>query len=104
MESAKYGRMELGRCVIRDYGYVGCSADVLAHMDSRCSGRRSCDIRIPDSTLDRANPCPRDFKTYLEASYGCVQGKNMAVMPTIIPSTKYINQVMDHWRFDIDEP
>ena len=74
MESAQYGRMQLGRCVIRDYGYVGCVSDVLAHMDSRCSGRRSCEIRIPDLTLDRSNPCPRDFKTYLEASYGCIQG------------------------------
>ena len=58
----------------RDYGYVGCEANVMAHMDSRCSGRRSCEIRIPDVTLDRANPCPKDFKTYLHASYGCVKG------------------------------
>ena len=25
MERAQYGRMELGRCVETDYGYVGCS-------------------------------------------------------------------------------
>ena len=46
----------------------------MAHMDSRCSGRRSCEIGIPDLTLDMANSCPGDFKTYLEASYGCVKG------------------------------
>ena len=26
MDTARYGRMEFGRCVDRDYGYVGCSA------------------------------------------------------------------------------
>ena len=67
----------------RDYGYVACQADVMAHMDSRCSGRRSCEIRIPDKTLDGVNPCPQDFKTYLEASYGCVKGIpfNLTIRP-----------------------
>ena len=71
---ALYGRMRLGRCVLRDYGYVGCFADVVAHMDAICSGRRACSIRIPDAMLDRANPCPKDFKTYLLISYDCVPG------------------------------
>ena len=71
---ALYGRMRLGRCVLRDYGYVGCFADVVAHMDVICSGRRTCSIRIPDAMLDRANPCPKDFKTYLLISYDCVPG------------------------------
>ena len=74
METALYGRMSVGRCVIKDYGYVGCKADVLKHMDNKCSGRRSCEIRIPDSTLDDVNPCPKDFKTFLEAGYKCVKG------------------------------
>jgi len=40
MLSARYGRMRQdGRCVKRDYGYVGCAADVLAHVDRLCSGR-----------------------------------------------------------------
>jgi len=42
--------MRLGRCVLRDYGYVGCFADVVAHMDVICSGRRTCSIRIPDAS------------------------------------------------------
>ena len=67
-------KMDNLRHLCRDYGYVGCVANVRTHMDSRCSGRRSCEVRIPDLTLDRANPCPKDFKTYLEASYGCVKG------------------------------
>ena len=71
---ALYGRMQLGRCVLRDYGYVGCFADVVVHMDRICSGRRTCSVRIPDATLDRANPCPKDFKTYLVISFDCVPG------------------------------
>lgn len=75
VRSALYGRMRIGRCVFRSYGHIGCSADVLTHMDVMCSGSTSCDIRIPDTTLDRANTCPKDLKTYLEVSYDCVTGK-----------------------------
>jgi len=75
IRKALYGRMRLGRCVIRDYGYVGCHADILVHMDAQCSGSAMCEVRIPDAVLDRANPCPKDFKTYLEVSYECVPGK-----------------------------
>jgi len=32
-------------------GSVGCSADVTAHLDRRCSGRRSCQLTVPDATL-----------------------------------------------------
>ncbi len=35
METAQYGRMRFGRCVDRDYGYVGCSANVLQQADTR---------------------------------------------------------------------
>ena len=28
IENADYGRMQLGRCVTRDYGYIGCRANV----------------------------------------------------------------------------
>ena len=73
---AVYGRMKYGRCVKRDYGYVGCSADVIAHLDSMCSGLASCEVHIPDPALDRANPCPKDLKTYLDVSYECVHGMN----------------------------
>ena len=76
MRHAQYGRMGMGRCVILNYGFVGCKADVLPHMDAVCSGRPACQVRIPDASLDRANPCPKDLKTYLEASYECVIGEN----------------------------
>jgi len=76
IRQALYGRMKLGRCVIHDYGYVGCQADVSTHIDAQCSGNRTCRIHIPDVELDRVNPCPKDFKTYLQVSYECITGSN----------------------------
>ena len=75
MTEATYGRMQLGRCVRTDYGYVGCKADVMVHLDSKCSGRRTCELRIPDAGLDAANKCPSEFKTYLNVSYDCIPGE-----------------------------
>jgi len=84
---ALYGRMRLGRCVIRDYGYVGCYVDVLGHMDAMCSGTSQCHVRIPDPTLDRVNKCPKDFKTYLEISYDCVPGTISCITLNSLPRT-----------------
>jgi len=76
MATARYGRMQPGRCVSRSYGSVGCSVDVLAHMDSVCSGRQSCGFVVPDERLRALRPCPIDFAAYLETSYRCVAGKH----------------------------
>ncbi|ELT89895.1 hypothetical protein CAPTEDRAFT_223753 [Capitella teleta] len=72
---AFYGRMSIGTCVRKDFGFVGCSADVRGHLDHVCTGRRSCNIRIPDAELDLAKEqsCPSEFKTYLNASFICVE-------------------------------
>ena len=35
MRAAAYGRMQYGRCVKRDYGYVGCFTDVTPCADAR---------------------------------------------------------------------
>ena len=55
---ARYGRMRVGKCVKIDYGHVGCASDVLPLADSRCSGRRQCQIRIPDALFGKTKPCP----------------------------------------------
>jgi len=80
MTEAMYGRMTIGRCVRTDYGYVSCGVNVLSYLDSKCSGRRSCELGIPDQGLKNViaaapNRCPREFKTYLNASYDCYEGK-----------------------------
>lgn len=72
--AAMYGRMKLGRCVRTDFGFVGCYTDVMELVQRRCSGRRRCEIRIPDPIFDDTRPCNEDLKSYFETSYRCVKG------------------------------
>jgi len=73
MEHAQYGRPRTGRCIARDYGYVGCSMSIVHLLDRICSGRRTCQLDVP-SLRDIVQPCPRDLITYLDASYDCIIG------------------------------
>ena len=90
METASYGRMRLGTCVVADLGFVGCSRDVLAVLDRRCSGRRRCEVRVPDEDLAalRPQPCLTELKSYLETSYRCQKGQHSIYNY----STLYINR------------
>ena len=78
MTSALYGRMERSNCIERDYGYVGCSGDVMTMADARCSGRRKCSIEIPDKTFDKSSICPKDLTRYFSATYMCQKGNDTA--------------------------
>ncbi len=78
MEKANYGRMRIGKCVKRDFGYLGCQTSVLHYMDSLCSGRRDCSFQIPDQTLRDMRPCS-ELESYLEASYSCLHGKGFSL-------------------------
>ena len=84
MTSSKYGRMLVSRCVQSDYGYIGCSSDVLGVMDGACSGRRQCNVGVPSASLEKAAAvaCPGDLKLYLAASFVCLPGKT--VLSTIV--------------------
>jgi len=73
MTSALYGRMRIGRCIRGSFN-IGCSNDVTAIFDDRCSGRGSCNVSV--RSLVDSRPCQRDFASYLEASYRCVPGKH----------------------------
>ena len=75
MRSASYGRMRIGRCVEANLGYLGCSADVLRAADSKCSGRQTCHVPIPDADFDATKPCYKELKMYLDASYSCQKGR-----------------------------
>ena len=75
IESAMYGRMRTGKCVTRNYGHVGCERDVKQYLETVCSGRQSCKFEVPDATLKSMRPCPKDFASYLAASYSCVSGR-----------------------------
>ena len=81
MQSARYGRMRISKCIDRDYGYVGCSADVLPKADRLCSGKRKCEVPVPNPTFSAdVTLCPRDLKPYLEVAYKCVKGELVRVI------------------------
>ena len=75
MDSARYGRMSVGRCVKKNYGYLGCAVDALAYLDSKCSGRHVCQFTIPDPVLHDTQPCPGDFTSFLNARFHCEEGE-----------------------------
>ena len=66
--------MALNRCVTKDYGYIGCGSDVIDIAHAFCSGRRSCEIPVPNSLMDAQASCPDDFKSYLSVNYECRSG------------------------------
>ncbi|ESN98850.1 hypothetical protein HELRODRAFT_162310 [Helobdella robusta] len=75
MESARYGRMSIGRCVKQAMGELGCSTDVIHYMDHVCTGRQQCKIIVPNPDIDKFNPCLKEVTSYLEASYSCRKGE-----------------------------
>lgn len=75
MQDARYGRMRLNRCVKLDFGYIGCSSEVLHILDRKCSGKSECELRIPDPELDATQPCVDDLTRYLDASFLCIAGE-----------------------------
>ena len=74
MQTVLYGRMQYGRCIEKDFGFVGCSNNTLSIADARCSGKRDCQIAIPDKQMDKISICPKDLTRYLEATYDCLPG------------------------------
>ena len=53
-------------------GYIGCYISVIDLFTKWCSGRRSCDVPVPNTELP--NVCGEELKSYLEISYKCVPG------------------------------
>ena len=83
MESAMYGRMSAGRCAVREYGPIGCGSSVMAIVDGRCSGRRTCRIALPDRDMHAVSGCPVQATSHLEAAYSCLPGeRELAVLAT----------------------
>ena len=74
---ARYGRMRDGRCITNTYGVMGCSSDVRHLLDTRCGGRRKCEVIVANLVPEDAQPCPNDFRSYLEVAYQCVKGNNI---------------------------
>ena len=78
---AYYGRRHTGRCLnvedphlVQNPRYLGCSADVTDLLAAKCSGKKQCELRVPDLDLEQTKPCLNDLKLFLEVSYTCVEG------------------------------
>ena len=56
MEEAIYGRRHIGKCIeeeeVEDVAdnpqYLGCHANVLSLLDAKCSGKKQCEVNVPD--------------------------------------------------------
>lgn len=77
MRSAVYGRMHIGRCVDKDFGHLGCSADVLQNLDQTCSGLNSCQVSVVSIEAELNCRVSRSLARYLEAKYTCTKGKTV---------------------------
>ena len=77
VESAEFGRMEVGRCITEEDEFLGCTNDVLHLLDKWCSGRQRCSIKVSNPELEVANKnCLKILKLYLRFDYNCLQGKH----------------------------
>jgi len=87
IEKAIYGRHRVGKCIkpeeaaiSQERRFFGCSTDVIGLLDAKCSGRKRCQVRIPDADLERTEPCLRHLKMFLEVSYTCMEGLSTILM------------------------
>ena len=74
MKWALYGRIEESRCVSNFLDQLGCYSDVILIMDQSCSGRRFCEIHVPNAELESTNICIKELQSFLRISYECVTG------------------------------
>jgi len=82
IEKALYGRHKIGQCISekeaarnQESDFFGCFADVHDIVNSKCSGRKQCKIRVPDADLERTRTCLSGLLMFLEVSYKCLEGK-----------------------------
>jgi len=75
VDTARYGRMRLNRCVHTDYGFIGCGTDVTDVLAGHCAGRHRCQVVNIEALFAASRVCPTDLKSYLEASFTCVKGR-----------------------------
>lgn len=88
---AIYGRRHIGKCIeaeevakfADDPAILGCSANVVSLVDARCSGKKQCQVSVPDAELEETRPCLKGLKMFLEVSYTCVEGKPILCLITM---------------------
>jgi len=82
IEEAFYGRRHIGKCIqaedvegVEDNPqFLGCHANVQSLLDTKCSGKKQCEVTVPDADLQRTQPCRKGLMLFLEVRYTCVEG------------------------------
>jgi len=74
IKQAFYGRRHAGRCtetegeeIAQNPRFFGCFDDghVTATLHTRCSGKKQCEVRIPDPELANTKPCVYGLMMFL---------------------------------------
>ena len=73
MDLAKYGRMNVGKCIDSDRE-IGCYADVMETFDELCSFKQMCNVQVGSNDMGSKSTCWDELVQYLEASYACRKG------------------------------
>ena len=47
---------------------------MIAYVDSKCSGKKSCEFAVSNLIDVDTPPCSRDVMSYLEATFDCIPG------------------------------
>ena len=66
---------------------MGCQTSVLPYVDSVCSGRRRCELNVPQIGLQGIRPCSDELVSFMEAAYTCLPGKTYRIMGIYCLST-----------------
>ena len=81
VEEAFYGRRHTGKCIsakqaskLQGPEYFGCYANVLHIVSRKCSGKKDCEVTVPDPDLEQTMPCLDGLKMFLEVRYSCRAG------------------------------
>ena len=91
IESAKYGRMNIGKCIkeqelismgtnSKDQKYFGCFTDVTAILHKKCSFKMGCNVEVKDRELNHTTSCHSWVKSHLKVNHQCLNGKQNVEM------------------------
>ncbi|CAD5120043.1 DgyrCDS8624 [Dimorphilus gyrociliatus] len=85
IHEAFWGRMELGKCVTKDMGSLGCKKNVTDYVRDICSSTpQECSFWQHRLYQKTSTPCPVNLLSYLQARVECV------MKPTNNPTTQGI--------------
>ncbi|ELT93821.1 hypothetical protein CAPTEDRAFT_193924, partial [Capitella teleta] len=72
---AKYGHIEISKCVgeiFATVGSLGCYANVTDIVAARCDAKDTCRIAVQDSEIVASKECSTGLPMYMDISYMCI--------------------------------